>query len=363
MRCLSPGAMSSEAPANIAINIGNVNLGPRATAILGMNSICSVSKAQEKTIEQCKDALFVSEPSSVRAELLNIKGNLTEGTCQWIRRNLEGLLDSDNEFFHGKEGMLIRSRWWDAYGEPVPSNFKKAGSLDFTLLHVCSALGLQPWTKKLLQDTVLARCQVDATDFNGWTPMWSSAGPGTVSAMKQAAAILQKNNVKVEKVSLPPEVADVEALGRIQKVITHGEARVSFLREYRVDKANLAAEIRDMVENTSSNTHKEMTGACDMHSKMRDMDNKLAENYTVILTPSAVDEAPLGIGDMGSPTFNTLWTGFYMPVINIPTFVGANDMPVGICLVGPRFRDQQLLRTSKVLGEVLLFHGGWKVPI
>ncbi|WAO89135.1 Amidase domain-containing protein [Fusarium falciforme] len=96
---------------------------------------------------------------------------------------------------------------------------------------------------------------------------------------------------------------------------------------------------------------------------MRGMVNKLAENYTVILMPSAVDEAPLGLGDKGSPTFNTLWTGFYMPVINIPTFVGANDMPVGICLVGPRFRDQQLLRTSKVLGEVLLFHGGWKVPI
>jgi Asp-tRNA(Asn)/Glu-tRNA(Gln) amidotransferase A subunit family amidase len=140
------------------------------------------------------------------------------------------------------------------------------------------------------------------------TPMWSSAGPGTVSAMKQAAAILQKNNVKVEKVSLPPEVADVEALGRIQRVITHGEAQVSFLREYRVNKANLAAEIRDMVENTSNNTHKEMTEACGTYSKMRDMVNKLAENYTAILTPSAVDEAPIGLGDMGSPTLNTLWT-------------------------------------------------------
>lgn len=52
-----------------------------------------------------------------------------------------------------------------------------------------------------------------------------------------------------------------------------------------------------------------------------------------------------------------------MPVINIPAFVGANDMPVGISLVGARFRNQQLLRTSKVLGEVLLSHGGWKVRI
>lgn len=70
-----------------------------------------------------------------------------------------------------------------------------------------------------------------------------------------------------------------------------------------------------------------------------------------------------GLGDMGSPTFNTLWTGFHMPVINIPAFVGANGMSVGISLVGPRFRDQQLSRTGKVLGEALLCHGGWKVRI
>ncbi|EEU42436.1 uncharacterized protein NECHADRAFT_40299 [Fusarium vanettenii 77-13-4] len=195
------------------------------------------------------------------------------------------------------------------------------------------------------------------------TPMWSSAGPGTVSAMKQAAAILQKNNVQVEKISLHPEVGDVETLSRIQNVITQGEAQVSFLKEYRVDKANLAVEIREIVENTSNHTHQEMTEACTTYSKMRDMVNKVAEHYTVILTPSAVDEAPLGLDDMGSPTFNTLWTGLHMPVINIPAFVGANDMPVGISLVSPRFRDQQLLKTAKVLGEALLSHGGWKARV
>lgn len=127
------------------------------------------------------------------------------------------------------------------------------------------------------------------------TLMWSWAGPGAVSVMKQAADILQENNVKFEKISIHPEVGDVETLSRIQTVITHGEAQVSFLREYRVDKRNLAVEIRDMVENTSSNTHTEMIGACETYSKMREMVNKLAENYTAIITPSAVDEAPLGL--------------------------------------------------------------------
>ncbi|OBT66903.1 hypothetical protein VE03_04220 [Pseudogymnoascus sp. 23342-1-I1] len=140
------------------------------------------------------------------------------------------------------------------------------------------------------------------------TPMWSSAGPGTVSAMKEAATILQNSGVKVEEVSFPPEVADFQVLKRIQKVITHGEAQVSFLREYRVDKANLAAEIRDIVENISNYTYKERVEASDTYSGMRHIINNLAKNYSVILTPSAVDEAPLGLDDMGSATFNTMWT-------------------------------------------------------
>ncbi|KAM0417444.1 hypothetical protein ACHAPT_012593 [Fusarium lateritium] len=128
------------------------------------------------------------------------------------------------------------------------------------------------------------------------TPMWSSAGPGTVSAMEEAAAILKKKNIKVEEVSFPPEVADIEALNRIHKAITHGEARES------------GGQIRNMVENNSNKTYEEMMEASATYSKMRDMVNNLAKNYTAILTPSAVDEAPLGLDDMGSATFNTLWT-------------------------------------------------------
>lgn len=52
-----------------------------------------------------------------------------------------------------------------------------------------------------------------------------------------------------------------------------------------------------------------------------------------------------------------------MPVVNVPAFVGANGMPVGISLVASRFRDQQLLRTTKVLGEKLMAQGGWKVRL
>ncbi|KAK1529612.1 amidase [Colletotrichum paranaense] len=201
------------------------------------------------------------------------------------------------------------------------------------------------------------------------TPMWATAGPGTISAIEAVTVILRERGIKVEEVSFPPEISDPEELDRLQQVITQAETRISFLREYRIDKDNLAPEICELVENTARITHQEREQASDRYSHMRRIINDLARGYTAILTLSAEDEAPVGLGHMGRATFNTMWTvsvplylsvtlqadvlqGFHMPVVNIPAFSGANDMPVGVSLVGPRFRDQQLLTTSLVLARV-----------
>ncbi|GKU08423.1 amidase [Fusarium langsethiae] len=193
------------------------------------------------------------------------------------------------------------------------------------------------------------------------TPMWSAAGPGTVSAIDKTIAILRSNGINVEEVTFPAEVNDADELKRVQRFIILGEGQASFLREYRLDKAKLSNEIRDMVENTSHLTNAAKTEATYKYCKMRESIDSLVKRYTVVITPSVIDEAPIGLGDMGRATFNTLWTGFHVPVINIPAFVGENGMPVSISLVGPRYRDQQLLLTSQVISKILMAKGYWKL--
>lgn len=216
------------------------------------------------------------------------------------------------------------------------------------------------------------------------TPFWSKAGQGTIAAMEQATTILRSHGVKVEEVSLPSEIDNEESLARLQKVITSGEARVAFLRVYREDKTKLAPQVRRLVENHNNFTHKERMEAQDRYGSIRSKVDDIAAKYTAILTPSAVDEAPLGLDDMGSPIFNTLWTvsvheirfwarcridaltltlsqGLHMPVVNIPAFKGEHGMPIGVSLVAARFRDQHLLKVAKVLAEPLMADGGWKM--
>lgn len=50
----------------------------------------------------------------------------------------------------------------------------------------------------------------------------------------------------------------------------------------------------------------------------------------------------------------------HTPVVNIPGFRGENNMPIGLSLVAPRYRDQGLLSVCKEVGEIFANEGGWK---
>ena len=80
------------------------------------------------------------------------------------------------------------------------------------------------------------------------------------------------------------------------------------------------------------------------------------QRYDAILTPSAAGTAPKGLESTGDPAFCTLWTLAGTPAINVPLMQGANGLPLGVQLVGPRHGDGRLLRTARWL--VTLLSGG-----
>ncbi|OAL44293.1 amidase signature enzyme [Pyrenochaeta sp. DS3sAY3a] len=184
------------------------------------------------------------------------------------------------------------------------------------------------------------------------TPNWDSAGPGTIAVIEKAEQLLKSSGVAVHDVSFPAPLNDCERVKRVCKAIVCAEARRAFLREYRLNKDELGPQVQSLVENKENLTNHDLSEALDDLANMRPIIDKLASEYSVILIPSAVDEAPIGLDDMGSPAFNTFWTGFHVPVLNIPAFTGDHGMPIGISLVAGRFRDQHLLRVGQVLSSV-----------
>jgi Asp-tRNA(Asn)/Glu-tRNA(Gln) amidotransferase A subunit family amidase len=172
------------------------------------------------------------------------------------------------------------------------------------------------------------------------SPFWSSAGPGTVAAMEKAAEILRKHGVMIENVEFPDEFNDAAALVRMFKIIFVADSGASFYKDYLMDttKTMLDPEVRASVEDAPKYPREEVRQAFDYYAALRPVLDKIATRYSALITPSATDEAPLGLGDMGSPVFNFVWTvgkswhQQYLPQTDLLCLGSANAGDSGACL-------------------------------
>lgn len=142
------------------------------------------------------------------------------------------------------------------------------------------------------------------------SPFWPSAGPGTIAAMEKAAKLLRNHGVTVEDVEFPDEFNNATTLNRMFNVIFVTDGRSAFYRDHLMDitKTKLDPDIRAFIDDAPKISHEEVRKAFNYFPALRHVFDKIAAEYSVLITPSATDEAPLGLGDMGSPVFNSVWT-------------------------------------------------------
>ncbi|KAM0425886.1 hypothetical protein ACHAPT_008824 [Fusarium lateritium] len=188
------------------------------------------------------------------------------------------------------------------------------------------------------------------------TIQWNLAGKGTRDAMEKAVELLKTHGAQVEEISLGPEFDRVvEWLGRLSQT----EGATTFLPEYLSARQDLHERLVEWVEGKQKISHKNELEAYDGLSALRPKFDAIASRYDAILAPSVLDEAPEGLGSTGSPILASTWSALHAPVINIPGFRGPNNMPVGVSLVAPRFKDRHLLKVGKAVGRIFEAEGGW----
>jgi Asp-tRNA(Asn)/Glu-tRNA(Gln) amidotransferase A subunit family amidase len=72
----------------------------------------------------------------------------------------------------------------------------------------------------------------------------------------------------------------------------------------------------------------------------------LFDQFDVLLAPSAPGEAPAGLASIGDPIFSRLWTLLGNPCVNVPVGTGPAGLPIGVTVVGPRWRDELVLSAA-----------------
>jgi len=179
------------------------------------------------------------------------------------------------------------------------------------------------------------------------TPAWDQAEPDTKEAFDELVAHLGE---KVGNVELPGLFSDAYTL---HQTIMEADLARSFEREYVTGKDALSATLREMIERGQKVLAVDYNNAVNQIPACNRALDPVFEWHDAILTPAATGEAPVGLDSTGSPIFCTIWTLCGMPAITLPLLNGADGMPLGVQLVGPKGDDARLLRTARWLVETL----------
>lgn len=183
------------------------------------------------------------------------------------------------------------------------------------------------------------------------TSNWPKAAQETRDALSRAAMLLRDAGALVADVELPDEFAGLNAA---QHTVMFGEGRTEFLPEYLTGYELLHEEFRAKVENRDEITAETLLGAYNLAAECRiAFDAIFGPSLDVIVTPSTVGEAPVGLESTGDAVMNAMWTLLHVPCLAIPGYTGPNGLPVGIQIVGPRFSDPRLLAIAAAVAPVL----------
>ena len=177
------------------------------------------------------------------------------------------------------------------------------------------------------------------------TPMWDQAEADTREAFGELAAHLAD---RVEEFTLPES-----ALAALDwhRTIMEAEMASSYAEEYERGRDKLSESLRGQLERGRRISAFDYQAALARVRQMVEGLHQIFDRYDAILTPSAPGTAPCGLASTGNPVFCTLWTLAGMPALNLPIMKGANGLPLGAQLVGPRGDDARLLRTARWLAR------------
>jgi len=178
------------------------------------------------------------------------------------------------------------------------------------------------------------------------TVHWPLAQKETVTAMTLARfAANAISHRGVTEASLP---ALFDGLAAAQSRIMTSEMSRSLLFERVHYPKLLGTKIAAQLKDGAAIPYETYTADLIYVAQARQaMDQFFTDCADVIITPSAIGEAPATKSHTGDPIFCRSWSVLGYPCININVSTGPNHMPVGVQLVAGLGRDRLLLSTAK----------------
>jgi Asp-tRNA(Asn)/Glu-tRNA(Gln) amidotransferase A subunit family amidase len=173
------------------------------------------------------------------------------------------------------------------------------------------------------------------------TAQWEQAEPATRAALERVASALS-----LPDVVLPPEFA---TLVESQTTIMLAEIARSLAAEHRDRRDDLSDRLRAIIADGARVGDDDLRAAHAHARRCRALLPEVFADHDVLLTPSAVGEAPVGIDATGDPLFGRSWTLLGVPCVALPGLHGPAGLPLGIQVVAAPDDDATAIAAARWL--------------
>jgi len=183
------------------------------------------------------------------------------------------------------------------------------------------------------------------------TPNWHLADDPTKEYLLQAAQDLSSAGAMVEDFDLPD---GFEAVMEGFDAVSAYEISRTLAYEWFNYPDALSDNMRlNRVPNGLKVTPSEYQAGLFALNDYRRRYAAALEDWDVLITPSAPGEAPADVTTIGEPPFNRIWTGLYGPAINLPLYIGPQNLPIGLQVIGHAGQDDRFLDATDAVYKAL----------
>lgn len=167
-----------------------------------------------------------------------------------------------------------------------------------------------------------------------------------------AAQIAQLEAAGFTVVSVP-FLANFDELERSHRRMMAAEAAAEHRAWYRQYRDRYSDHMHGIMETGGSVDEAELAQS---RAARLDLRRQIAETLVqhgadLWIAPPATGPAPAGIDATGNPIMNLPWTNAGVPALTLPVGRAANGLPLGLQLVAPFGKDEQLLAWAAVIQE------------
>jgi Asp-tRNA(Asn)/Glu-tRNA(Gln) amidotransferase A subunit family amidase len=181
------------------------------------------------------------------------------------------------------------------------------------------------------------------------TPQWTMAG----SAMQQRYAAVEEATLARADCTTVELGQSFAGLDVAADIVTEFETWRSLAHERLHHAEGCTTDLLDVLELGRDHTFEQYVSAQKQIETARLRFDSLFSDFDCIITPSAPDEAPLGLNDTGPSTFNKVWSMLHVPCVNVPVGNGPGGLPLGFQVIAARYKDNVALAGAQKLRTVL----------